>query len=166
MSLEPSNKKRRIEESESHTFSFKSTNYQISDIPFIILSYVRAFLHILGIIVILIVLISLVRICLEEIESQYQLEVTEIEEKVKNCNHNYISNNCGPNLQGLVWQQFCHEWDVCRRANMQNVGRAKIVTRVFGELVDTLIEPLTLKSMMFILFSVFGFFIISSFISL
>jgi hypothetical protein len=31
--------------------------------------------------------------------------------------------------------------------NIVHIGRAKIATRVFGELIDRFIEPLTMKSM-------------------
>lgn len=72
-----------------------------------------------------------------------------MEERAKECDYKYTSNNCGPHLKGEIWQQFCHEWDICRQTSSAYISKSKIASKVLGELINTFAEPLSLKSMVY-----------------
>lgn len=133
--------------------------------PIIFSNYLKIALHSLGILVILITLFQLIQSCGKEIQERYEFEIKEFEEKARICNYNYVHNDCGPNLRGLYWQTFCEEWDRCRNAKPLFIGKAKIATQVFGELMNGFVEPLNFKAMTVICILVFGFFIVSSLVA-
>ncbi|ORE07528.1 hypothetical protein BCV72DRAFT_226482 [Rhizopus microsporus var. microsporus] len=144
MSLQPPNKRRRIEHVDN------SIKFSLSpDAAFIVSTYVHVFLHVMGIITALFLIVSLIIFCRNEVESQYRIQLLEMEERAKECDYKYTSNNCGPYLKGEIWQQFCHEWDICRQTSSAYISKSKIASKVFGELINTFAEPLSLKSMVY-----------------
>ncbi|KAI8057494.1 Di-sulfide bridge nucleocytoplasmic transport domain-containing protein [Thamnidium elegans] len=165
-------KKRKIQNTNEKEMQIKTsfrnyTSFLASpDAPIILSTYIKLVLHATGILIILFIFYQLIRSCTQEIQDRYDSELREFEDKTRTCHYNYISNDCGPDLKGTYWQTFCDEWDRCRNLQPQFIGKSKIATQVFGELMNGFVEPLTLKAMVIICLLVFGFFIISSFVVL
>ncbi|KAL0073488.1 Di-sulfide bridge nucleocytoplasmic transport domain-containing protein [Phycomyces blakesleeanus] len=132
------------------------------DVPLIFGSYVKVILHTTCLLALLTLFFGIYMAVSKEINERFDQDVKFLENVISVCRQKYTGNHCShPDLAPFL-KPYCNEWKQCAERDPAMIGRAKIATRIFGELVNGLVESLTLKSMIGICLLAFGSFMLSS----
>jgi hypothetical protein len=75
---------------------------------------------------------------------------TEILAEMALCSKEYIRNNCMPGRRVPALEKTCNSWEKCMNQDPTLVGRAKVSAETFGEIINSFLNPIGLKSMAFI----------------
>lgn len=76
--------------------------------------------------------------------------------EIQQCSRQYIENRCSPELRVPAMEKACSTWEACMKRDPSTLGRAKLSAETFAEVINSLIDPISYKTMMFILLGVFG----------
>ncbi|OAD72199.1 hypothetical protein PHYBLDRAFT_71209 [Phycomyces blakesleeanus NRRL 1555(-)] len=126
------------------------------DVPLIFGSYVKVILHTTCLLALLTLFFGIYMAVSKEINERFDQDVKFLENVISVCRQKYTGNHCShPDLAPFL-KPYCNEW------KQYPLYTAKIATRIFGELVNGLVESLTLKSMIGICLLAFGSFMLSS----
>lgn len=76
--------------------------------------------------------------------------------EISSCSKQYIENRCSPELRVPAMERSCVAWETCMKKDPSTTGRAKLAAETFAEVINSLIDPISYKTMLFILLGVFG----------
>ncbi|KAL1952512.1 hypothetical protein VTO42DRAFT_5098 [Malbranchea cinnamomea] len=81
------------------------------------------------------------------------------------CARNYVENRCGgENGRRLpALETVCENWERCMNQDPAKVGRAKVSAQTLAEIFNGFIEPISLKTMIFMIASLTSFVAVSNF---
>ncbi|KAI9031820.1 Di-sulfide bridge nucleocytoplasmic transport domain-containing protein [Phycomyces nitens] len=117
------------------------------DAPLIFASYAGVILHITCLLGLLALLFGIYKTVSKEVCNRFEQDVQFLESIVGACRQRYSENYCSsPDLAPFLIP-YCDQWEQCMQRDSTMIGRAKIGTRIFGELINSIIESLSLKSM-------------------
>lgn len=80
----------------------------------------------------------------------------DIMSEIGQCSKQYIENRCSPELRVPAMEKACLAWEACMKRDPSVVGRAKLSAETFAEIINGFIEPISYKTMIFILTALFG----------
>lgn len=60
-------------------------------------------------------------------------------------------------------EKACMAWEACMKKDPSTTGRAKLSAETFAEVINSLVDPISYKTMMFILLGIFGTMFISNY---
>ncbi|KAJ1548337.1 hypothetical protein HK096_002094 [Nowakowskiella sp. JEL0078] len=83
--------------------------------------------------------------------------------QISECSKQYVVNSCSPQAnRAPALETLCSEWEVCMARNPSEIGRLKVGAETLAEVINKLIEPLSLKTMVFACVVFFGSLYIST----
>lgn len=97
-----------------------------------------------------------------DIYEKTSFQMLKLQQKIKNCQTQYISNFCDDSVPAL--QQKCSEWASCMLKNPATVGKLKLSAELLAEILDSFIQPISWKTVLFIFASVFGCIFLNNYI--
>jgi hypothetical protein len=149
----------RSKSKKAHRETSSSTFWNPDHIywPYILLGYVRlGFTLFMMCLTIYIVLQFLLTIH-HDLELKALTHSTLIASQVSECSKSYLENKCSPISERLpAMEKLCREWEVCMMRDPKEVGRLMVGAEAVGEVLERLVEPMSLKSMVFGCVLVFG----------
>ncbi|KAL0227452.1 hypothetical protein RCL1_003596 [Eukaryota sp. TZLM3-RCL] len=74
---------------------------------------------------------------------------------IKNCAHEYQTNKCDEKPSSNVLQHLCQEWATCMNRDPSRVEITSISVKAVAEALNSFIEPISYKTMVFIALLVF-----------
>lgn len=83
--------------------------------------------------------------------------------EIAHCSKQYIENRCSPELRVPAMEKACMTWETCMKKDPSTIGRAKLSAETFAEVINSLVDPISYKTMMFILLGIFGTMFISNY---
>lgn len=83
--------------------------------------------------------------------------------EISQCSKQYIENRCSPELRVPAMEKACLAWESCMKRDPSVVGRAKLSAETFAEIINGFIEPISYKTMIFILTALFGTIFLSNY---
>ncbi|KAI8093142.1 Di-sulfide bridge nucleocytoplasmic transport domain-containing protein [Halteromyces radiatus] len=92
----------------------------------------------------------------QEIHERIAEHSRELEYSVAQCRQKYQGNHCQDKVKFPFLVTYCNAWLKCMQQNTRVVKRADIGARVFGELINSFFDALTLKTMVALSLLMFG----------
>ncbi|EJF58786.1 Di-sulfide bridge nucleocytoplasmic transport domain-containing protein [Dichomitus squalens] len=123
-----------------------------SDLPFRLLGYVQfvfnAALALLGIYLLVLFVLTVSR-DVEYRVAEYSMDIVQ---DIAQCNLAYKANLCEKGTVPAMAAQ-CAAWETCMNRDPTKVGRAKVSMEVIGETVNSFVEPISWKTLAFVISS-------------
>lgn len=88
---------------------------------------------------------------------------TDIIAEIAQCAEQFRINHCDSPTRVPALEQVCNNWAACMGRDPTRVARARVSAHTFAEILNSFIEPISYKAMIFTLLLVFGCFAISNF---
>ena len=63
------------------------------------------------------------------------------------CAREYVANRCERDLRVPAMEAVCNNWEKCMNRDPGSVGRARVSAHTFAEIVNSFIEPISIKAM-------------------
>lgn len=81
--------------------------------------------------------------------TEYSLEYSQ---EIMHCSESYITNRCSPpELRVPALEKACRDWEFCMNRNPKIVGRTKVVAETVAETVNSFVEVISWRTMLFLL---------------
>ncbi|CAO3600176.1 unnamed protein product [Absidia cylindrospora] len=166
----PLTKRRKIQHEATSDLSLRSNSplamnrrpsYFSCETPFILSSYTTLiFYSILTITVFFLLFLGLKAIQLE-IRNRIAQHLFDLENSIAHCRQQYQQNHCYDLITSPILAKYCEDWLKCMQKNSHVISRSDIAARVFGELINSFFDALTLKTMFALCLLVFGSVLVS-----
>jgi hypothetical protein len=72
------------------------------------------------------------------------------------CQKAYLENRCVPSMRVPALEQKCREWEACMSRSVEDVGGGRVLAETVADIVNGLLEPIAIKSLVFIAIALFG----------
>ncbi|CDH48482.1 predicted protein [Lichtheimia corymbifera JMRC:FSU:9682] len=115
--------------------------------PLLFSNYLQLALHVLGIATLAIVIVLVFYTAQSEIDARLAQHLEALEEEKLQCSQQYHRNKCHLYTQSSLFGELCEQWQSCMNREKGSIARSKIIMTTYGELVNALVEPLTVKTM-------------------
>ncbi|KAI7883613.1 hypothetical protein K492DRAFT_235273 [Lichtheimia hyalospora FSU 10163] len=115
--------------------------------PLLFSNYFQLVIHVLGIATLAIVIVLVFYTAQSEIDARLSQDLEAFEEGKLQCFQQYHRNKCHLYTQTSLFGELCEEWQSCMNREKGAITRSKIIMATYGELVNALVEPLTVKTM-------------------
>lgn len=83
--------------------------------------------------------------------------------EIASCSKQYIENRCSPEQRVPAMEKACLAWEQCMRRDPNVVGRSRPYAETIAEILNGLVEPISYKTMFFILVAFFGTALLSNY---
>ncbi|RKP17256.1 hypothetical protein ROZALSC1DRAFT_30916, partial [Rozella allomycis CSF55] len=131
-------------------------------LPYIIIGYLQVLLNstLVGVIMYLIYLfISAIQ---RDVEIKVNEYLVEIMNEIASCSKNYVENKCDPMNRVPAMEKSCVIWETCMNRDPAVIGRAKVSAETFAEIINSFVEPISYKTMLFFVIVLCGSFFVSN----
>lgn len=139
------------------------STYQHRDLPYIASGYLQLFFNLSLLSILLYFLVSFIMTIQADVNKKVEEYSSEILSEISICTKEYLENRCSPDQRVPAVQMACQAWERCMERDPAKVGRARVSAETFAEIVNSLIEPISYKTMVFCLVMVFGSLFVSNF---
>jgi hypothetical protein len=136
---------------------------QHRDLPYIASGYLQLGFNLFLISIILYFLVSFITTIQADVNKKVEEYSAEILSEISVCSKDYLENRCSPDQRVPAMQLACQAWERCMERDPAKVGRARVSAETFAEIVNSLIEPISYKTMIFCLALIFGSLFVSNF---
>lgn len=133
------------------------------DLPYIASGYLQLGFNLFLISIILYFLVSFITTIQADVNKKVEEYSAEILSEISVCSKDYLENRCSPDQRVPAMQMACQAWERCMERDPAKVGRARVSAETFAEIVNSLIEPISYKTMVFCLALIFGSLFVSNF---
>lgn len=129
------------------------------NLPHLLSYYAQLILNSFLVAVAMYLIYSSIRTIQSDVSKEEARAIDDAHHDIAVCTSHWTTNNCAPHLRVPAVAAACREWEVCMQADPTQVGRAKISAHTFARIVNEFIEPISLKTMLFVVatFLVFGY---------
>lgn len=142
------------------------TNWSINthrDIPYIASGYLQLFFNVFLVGILLYFVIVFVRTIQRDVDQKVDEYSAEILQEMSICSKEYTENRCSPDHRVPAMEKACTTWERCMNRDPTVVGRAKVSAETFAEIINSFIEPISYKTMIFCISIIFGSVFVSNF---
>lgn len=88
---------------------------------------------------------------------EYSIDIVN---EMAHCSQEYLRNNCQPSKRVPALETVCTTWEHCMNRDPRMIGRAKVSAETFGEIIESFLRPIGLRSMIFLVLVFAGSFIL------
>jgi hypothetical protein len=127
-------------------FTFLSTN---PDLPTVLSRYLQVLTNFLLLTFFLWVLYSFYATIRADVDRASDEAVSEILSEMSTCSKSYIENNCSPDQRLPALESLCSNWELCMNRDPQAVRRAALSAHTFASILNSFVEAISLKTMLF-----------------
>jgi hypothetical protein len=71
----------------------------------------------------------------------------EILAEMAACAKNYVDNRCGGNNRLPALETVCSNWELCMNRDPNSIRRAQVSAHTFAQIINSFVEPISLKTM-------------------
>lgn len=160
---------------KSHTqkplFSFgkaaKKQGFSLADsnhfyYPYILMGYLQLVFNGFLTFAVVYVVVQFFLTVKRDVDIKVDKQMNEILAEIALCSKQYIENKCHPSTRVPAMEQACLAWETCMNRDPAVVGRAKVSAMTFAEIINSFVEPISYKTMLFFVVIVFGVFVVSN----
>ncbi|KAK9367079.1 Di-sulfide bridge nucleocytoplasmic transport domain-containing protein [Lipomyces kononenkoae] len=126
------------------------------NLPFVFASYLQLIFNVFLVLVMLYLIMSFVLMIRHDISRKIEEYTNEAAVKIGQCTKDYLVNGCMPESRVPAIEEVCNMWQACMNRDASDVGRARVSAQTVAEIVNSFIEPISYKTMMFVLVLLFG----------
>lgn len=126
----------------------------VSKNSYAIITYLQLFLNCITITAIFSFLTSLIRTLRKDIKSTWEHRKLELDYESSLCRNQYLLNECNIGVRPALQEQ-CQQWGLCMDRNNDIFFRARttLSAKLFGEIINSFIEPIGWKALSVIIIS-------------
>ncbi|KAK9454512.1 Di-sulfide bridge nucleocytoplasmic transport domain-containing protein [Dipodascopsis uninucleata] len=132
------------------------------NLPFVFASYLQLFFNMFLVFIILYLIVSFVLTIRSDIANKVEEYTSEVISEMAQCSREYLANRCMPDTRVPMMAQACEELERCMNKDPYAGGRARVSAETVAEIINSFIEPISYKTMLFILLLIFGSLYVSS----
>ncbi|ESZ93077.1 hypothetical protein SBOR_6552 [Sclerotinia borealis F-4128] len=85
-----------------------------------------------------------------DVDKASQKATAEVLNEMASCAKQYAENRCEPSMRLPALETVCNNWETCMTMDPNSVGRARISAKTFAEILDSFIQPISYKAMIFV----------------
>ncbi|ANB11477.1 Brr6p [Sugiyamaella lignohabitans] len=146
--------------SDSNNWQEAPPLFMNPDLPSILSSYLQLSFN-FGMMSLLIYSIWIFLITVQhDVENKIQEYSADILAEIAQCSKEYIGNNCMPHKRVPALETTCNNWEKCMNQDPMLIGRARVSAETFGEIINSFLNPIGLRSMCFLILAFIGSFIL------
>ncbi|KAK5938936.1 hypothetical protein PMZ80_009128 [Knufia obscura] len=119
------------------------------DAPSIIAKYLQVFFNAAILFGCLYMFYSFYATIRADINNASEDAMQEILSEMTACSKHYIDNRCGADNRLPALEQVCANWELCMNRDPNAVKRASLSAHTFAEIFNSFVEPISLKTMLF-----------------
>ncbi|KAI9782618.1 MAG: hypothetical protein M1839_004864 [Geoglossum umbratile] len=155
---------KRPRDGSSHPIgSFFSWMEAHPGLPHVLISYFQLLWNIMIVIYILHLAYGFVSTIRADVTKKSNEATADILVEIAACAQQFVDNKCDRGNRVPAMESVCNVWEKCMSRDPKEVGYAKVSAHTFAEIFNSLIEPISYKSMFFMVIMTFGFVAISNF---
>jgi len=95
---------------------------------------------------------SFYRTVISDVDKKSSEVVADLMVEMAICARQYTDNRCAPDTRVPAMEMVCNNWEKCMNRDTKALGRARISVSAWAEIFNALIEPISWKAMVSILF--------------
>lgn len=118
-------------------------------LPLVITGYVQAAFNVAVLLSILYGLYWFSCAIQQDVELKTEMYKRDVLSEIQTCAREYEANRCDPRERVPALQKGCEAWKNCMQRDPQVVARAKISAHTIAEILNSFIEPISYKTMLF-----------------
>eukprot|EP00347_Sterkiella_histriomuscorum_P001393 403372207 len=127
------------------------------NVPFVINRYLHVTTRFVILSLITILILSFVFQVKQDLSFKMQTENDLLMQEIAQCQSDYYDNKCEPGHRVRALEDFCREKETCMLRDPQLVNKnTKIMVKLLAEIINDFFEPLSYKTMAFLIFSFLG----------
>ncbi|KAK9373202.1 Di-sulfide bridge nucleocytoplasmic transport domain-containing protein [Lipomyces chichibuensis] len=147
---------------DNHNASLLAFLSRHDNLPFVFASYLQLIFNVFLVLVMLYLIMSFVLMIRHDISRKIEEYTDEAAAKIEQCTNDYLVNGCMPGSRVPALEDVCNAWQNCMNRRASDVGRARVSAQTVAEIVNSFIEPISYKTMLFVLVLLFGSLYVSS----
>ncbi len=128
------------------TFTFLTT---YPDAPAILAKYLQIFFNFVIFSSIFYMLYSFYATIRADVDRASDEAMSEVLSEMAQCSKNYVDNRCGADARLPALETVCSNWELCMNRDPSAVKRARLSAHTFAEILNSFVEPISLKTMAF-----------------
>ncbi|KAG9310297.1 nuclear membrane protein [Chiua virens] len=138
--------------SNHYTLNMPSAPTPKSDFPYVLLGYLQFFFNLVLVFLFLYLLVQFILTVQRDVEHRISEYSMDIVQEIGVCAAQYKNNYCETNQIPAMTHQ-CAAWETCMNRDPTTVGRARIGAELIAEVVNGFVEPISWKTLVFLLTS-------------
>lgn len=161
----PPKKSKRPFKVENNTSNSSSLKHSLP-LPSLIMGYAQVLFNSVIISFLLYFSIQFALTIKGDVQTKVSMEINRINAEISNCQRQYQENRCHPDHRVPAMESACVAWQTCIDGGPNSVGSlstAKLAAETFADIINGLIEPISYKTLFFILSSLFGTIFLSNY---
>ncbi|KAF9263075.1 hypothetical protein L218DRAFT_973249 [Marasmius fiardii PR-910] len=137
--------------SNHYTLNMPSPASPQSDTPYVLLGYLQFFFNFSLVLIFFYLLIQFILTVQRDVEHRISEYSMDIVQEIAGCALQYKNNNCASPIPAMIHQ--CGLWETCMNRDPTKIGRARVGAELIAEVVNGFVEPITWKTLIFVLTS-------------
>ncbi|ORX42175.1 hypothetical protein DM01DRAFT_1330159 [Hesseltinella vesiculosa] len=128
-----------------------------------IISYARLFFTVSLLSILFYVIFQVIWTLRHDLQIKAQEHTKDLVYEIQSCARQYKVNLCDPETRVPALEQKCQEWLVCMNQLPTTVTRARLSAETLAEIINSFMDPISYKTMIFFTILALGSFLLSSF---
>ena len=129
-------------------------------LPYVLMGYLQLAFNLVIAVSILYAGLSVYYTLRKEVDLKVNEKMKVLLAEIESCRRHYQANRCTERVPAT--EAACSAWEACLQKNPTFVSRARLSAETFAEILEGFIEPISYKSMCFVLVAAFGAILISN----
>ncbi|KAM0787736.1 hypothetical protein ACM66B_003793 [Microbotryomycetes sp. NB124-2] len=136
-----------------HAAQTKTEHVLDGDAPYVLLGYLQfGALAVLALLVLSISLLFLYTLY-ADIQARLAALTVELRAEILQCAKAYVDNRCEPATRIPAMEKRCSGWEECMGREAVVVGKTRVVAETIAEVVNSFVDVISWKTMLFVLLS-------------
>lgn len=115
--------------------------------PILLSSYLQLFFNIFIVMVILYLTTSFLLTIRADVNTKVKHYSLKRQLEIDECSHKFVVNRCNGGYRAPALEELCTRWEECMGQDPDEVGRARVSAQTFAEILNSLIDPISFKTM-------------------
>ncbi|KAI9760140.1 MAG: serine/threonine protein kinase, CMGC group [Chaenotheca gracillima] len=125
-------------------------------LPHILSYYAQLLLNVFAVLFIIYLVYVVVSTIRSDVDMASDEAMADILAEMAACAQQFVENKCDRSNRVPALEKVCTNWEKCMNRDPASVGRARVSAHTFAEILNSFIEPISYKALVFILTIIFG----------
>lgn len=115
--------------------------------PILLSSYLQLFFNIFIVMVVLYLTTSFLLTIRADVNTKVKQYSIKRQLEIDECSQKFMVNRCNGGYRAPALEELCSRWEECMSQDPDEVGRARVSAQTFAEILNSLIDPISFKTM-------------------
>ncbi|KAI0035277.1 Di-sulfide bridge nucleocytoplasmic transport domain-containing protein [Vararia minispora EC-137] len=138
--------------SHHYTLNMSSPAVAQPDTPYVLLGYLQFFFNLSLVLLFLYCAVQFIIAIQRDMQVRFTEQSMIIVQEIAHCTTSYRANGCGDSPVPAMVRQ-CGVWETCMQRDPRNLERSKIFAQTLADVVNSFVEPISWKTLIFTLLS-------------